>query len=74
MRFKRFLLPPFLLLSSFSIAQNDTVFYDTGDKYIGDQVNGLCEGTGTMIWAEGDVYSGQWKQNVIHGKRPHGMG
>jgi hypothetical protein len=68
MKFKKFLLPLFLLLSTLSVAQNDTVYYDNGDKYIGDQVNGLCDGIGTMIWAEGDIYSGQWKQNVINGK------
>ncbi|GEM_PF-4523779 len=45
------------------------VRYPNGDYYIGDLVEGRCEGQGDMNYADGTCYSGQWA-----GGRYHGMG
>ena len=48
-----------------TVAQNfgDTIFYETGDKYIGEMENGLANGFGKMFWADGSYYEGNWKNN-----------
>ena len=38
----------------------DTITFTTGDKYIGQQKNGLPNGYGKMTWNTGDNYEGNW--------------
>src|SRR5690606_27847137 len=42
--------------------------YSTGDIYEGDWVNGLREGSGRELMANGDMYIGQFKDNRRNGK------
>ena len=37
-------------------------------KYVGQIVNGLIEGKGTMFWDDGDRYEGDWKNGKMEGK------
>jgi hypothetical protein len=45
-----------------------TKTYPTGEVYEGDLVNGRAEGFGTSRTVLGDVLTGQWKDDVAHGK------
>ena len=36
--------------------------------YVGEQRNGLAEGTGTRTWPEGSRYSGEFKADMRHGQ------
>lgn len=38
------------------------------DKYDGQFVNGLPEGKGTYIWADGSKYKGDWKNGKRNGQ------
>ena len=38
------------------------------DQYVGRRVNGVRQGTGTAICANGDHYTGKWKGDVREGK------
>ena len=50
-----FILISLSFVSYHSSVQNvgDTVFYDTGDKYIGEMENSLANGYGKMFWVDG---------------------
>jgi hypothetical protein len=37
--------------------------YMSGHKYIGEFKNGLSEGNGKMIYPDGDVFTGAYKQD-----------
>ena len=39
----------------------------TENRYEGDLVNGVRHGTGTMYYANGDIYKGKWRNGVVHG-------
>jgi len=58
----------FISFDSLSQDVSDTLFYDSGDKYIGEMENGLANGFGKMIWVGGAYYEGNWKNNYQHGK------
>jgi len=55
-------------LKSTSFSQTDTIFYETGDKYVGEMLNGQAHGYGRMIWSNGAYYEGAWKNNYQNGK------
>ncbi|MBI4826099.1 MAG: hypothetical protein HY807_06715 [Nitrospirae bacterium] len=38
------------------------------DDSSGQEINGVGDGQGTMTWANGDVYVGQWKNDKLHGQ------
>ena len=38
------------------------------NRYIGQVLNGIPEGKGTMYWNNGDRYEGEWKNNIKEGK------
>ena len=44
------------------------IIYEDGSWYEGDFAKGVCDGQGTMVWADGTNYTGQWKNNQYHGK------
>lgn len=53
---------------NYSIHFETTFETDTG-KYDGEiDENGLCSGNGTFTYKNGDVYVGEWKGGVRHGK------
>lgn len=37
------------------------------DRYEGDLVNGVREGSGKMVYASGNIYSGEWHNGMKHG-------
>ena len=39
----------------------------TGSVYEGQQSHGKLYGWGRMIWFNGDVFEGTWKNNCMHG-------
>lgn len=39
----------------------------TQNRYEGELVNGVRHGTGTMYYANGDIYKGKWHNGVVHG-------
>ena len=41
--------------------------FPSGDRYVGETVAGKREGRGTYYFANGDVYVGEFKENVFHG-------
>jgi hypothetical protein len=41
--------------------------FPTGDLYVGETVLGRREGRGTYYYANGDVYVGEFRDNVFHG-------
>lgn len=41
--------------------------YPAGDLYVGEFVDGLREGRGTLEYTNGNRYIGEWKANVYHG-------
>jgi len=57
-----------LSVEAYSQSVGDTVFYESGDKYIGEMQNGLANGFGKMFWADGAFYEGNWKNNYQNGK------
>lgn len=42
--------------------------YPNGDSYSGEQINGVPEGNGTMLWINGDKYIGEFKNGLMDGK------
>lgn len=44
-----------------------TMYYDNGDKYIGEWENGQRHGEGEMTLENGDTYTGAWKNGEKHG-------
>ena len=44
-------------------AQNLTIVYENGDKYVGEVQNGKRHGKGTMTYADGTQYYGSWKND-----------
>jgi len=45
-----------------------TYFWNTGDKYEGQWVNGKRHGQGTMTYANGDIYIGNWENSLRNGQ------
>jgi len=45
-----------------------TFMSENGDKYEGDFVNGIKNGTGTLRLHTGEIYEGKWKDGKRHGK------
>ena len=41
--------------------------FPTGDRYVGETAGGKREGRGTYYFANGDVYVGEFRDNVFHG-------
>lgn len=39
-----------------------------GSKYEGDFINGKMEGSGTKTFANGNKWTGAWKNNLQHGQ------
>ena len=37
--------------------------YENGDRYEGTFLNGKKDGLGNKMWANGDVYDGEWRDN-----------
>ena len=50
------------------ITGHGMVFFQSGNRYIGDLVNGKKEGKGTFIYADGSSYDGSWKNDKKEGK------
>jgi hypothetical protein len=44
-----------------------TVWSKDNNEYKGNMVNGLPDGYGTFIWANGNRYDGNWKEGKKHG-------
>lgn len=42
--------------------------YTLRNEYVGDIVQGERHGRGTLIYASGALYSGEWAHNKKHGK------
>ena len=42
-------------------AQNLTIVYENGDKYVGEVQNGKRHGKGTLYYSNGNTYTGQFK-------------
>ena len=52
---------------------NKTEIYQNGDKYIGEFINHIRDGKGTMYYNKNDIYhrdryEGEWKNNLMEGK------
>ena len=45
-----------------------TYLYDDGNKYVGENKNGLSHGQGTFIFANGNKYVGEFKNNNFSGQ------
>lgn len=58
----------FFSINAFSQEKGDTVYYESGDIYIGEMTNGMANGYGKMIWISGGEYEGEWKNNFQHGE------
>lgn len=43
-------------------------FYDSGDIYVGEQKDGMLQGTGTYTWVDGTQYSGGFSGGKLNGK------
>ena len=43
------------------------VVYENGDEYEGETKNGKRDRKGTMKYADGEVYTGEWKDDNMHG-------
>ncbi|OQA33914.1 MAG: MORN repeat protein [Betaproteobacteria bacterium ADurb.Bin341] len=41
---------------------------DSGDRYVGEVLDGKKHGKGTYIWASGNRYEGEWVNDRKHGK------
>eukprot|EP00913_Durusdinium_trenchii_P017828 g16753.t1 len=48
--------------------EHPTVVVEHGIKYTGNWRNGLAEGFGKFVHADGDVYEGQWKGDKANGE------
>ncbi|CAM9288247.1 unnamed protein product, partial [Ascophyllum nodosum] len=49
------------------ISQSGLKIYPNGDRYLGDLIDGLREGQGTLTCVNGNTYRGQFKANRFHG-------
>lgn len=50
------------------------IYFSSEDKrksYDGDWINGIREGSGTMVWRNGGKYVGKWKSGVRNGYGTH---
>ena len=45
----------------------ETINYDSGDKYVGEVSNGVRHGQGTYFYADGSKYVGEYKEDLRHG-------
>jgi hypothetical protein len=45
----------------------DIINYSSGDKYIGETIEGKANGYGIYLWSDGDMWYGQWKDNKCAG-------
>jgi hypothetical protein len=41
--------------------------YSSGKEYVGEWVNDLKEGKGTLSWKNGNKYIGEFKNDLMHG-------
>jgi|GEM_PF-416126 hypothetical protein len=41
--------------------------FDSGEKYVGDWINGKRNGNGINTWANGEQFDGGWKEDKRHG-------
>ena len=56
-------------LIALDIPVTTTVYYDNGDMYIGDIVQGKKSGVGTLSYDKGSsVYEGEWFNDKRNGK------
>ena len=46
----------------------ETINYDSGDKYVGEVSNGVRHGQGTYFYADGSKYAGEYKDDLMHGQ------
>ena len=45
----------------------EVINYGAGAYYLGETMNGKCEGLGIFIWQSGDLWYGLWKNNIRDG-------
>jgi hypothetical protein len=45
-----------------------TMTFRSKNKYVGDFVNGMQEGTGVFAFATGKTYNGQWRGGDFEGR------
>ena len=50
------------------VVKMEVVELDFGGTYEGEWKDGMRNGIGTQIWANGNKYVGEWKLNKISGK------
>ena len=48
-------------------AYGETITYSNA-KYVGDVVNGVPHGEGTMTWSDGSKFIGHFKSGMFHGE------
>ncbi|MFN6014086.1 MAG: hypothetical protein ACK47F_05290 [Flavobacteriales bacterium] len=58
----------FFLISGLSQNRFDTLYYESGDIYIGEVMNEMPNGSGKMVCGYGASYKGEWKNTYQHGK------
>ena len=57
-----------MLLLVFSVGVwAETIKYENS-KYVGDALNGVLHGQGTLTFSNGDKYVGEWKDDKAHGQ------
>jgi len=51
---------------SYSGSQSfESIEYENGDIYLGETYNGLRHGLGIFVWANGDTWYGEWKDDKL---------
>ena len=43
------------------------ILYSDGDEYAGGVKDGMLHGEGRMVYANKDIYLGQWKEDCMDG-------
>ena len=62
------LFPILLLVFSVGVGVGaETIKYENS-KYVGDALNGVPHGQGTLTFSNGDKYVGEWKDDKAHGQ------
>ena len=46
----------------------ERIYYNNGNRYKGDIINGKREGKGIIYYIDGDIYEGEWKNGKREGK------
>tara|TARA_Y100000588_G_C14230990_1_gene915281 strand:+ start:160 stop:1476 length:1317 start_codon:yes stop_codon:yes gene_type:complete len=52
-------------------AYGEAIYYDNGDKYVGELRYGKYHGQGTYTWTNGEKHVGEWKDGKYHGQGTH---